>query len=285
LGAGVRVRFYYSATDSTNASNALNSWVSANPGSTALWQWIKYEGDAATMVANQNTVSFNGTYNLVGPDTSGVENGVSFAEFRNITSFSTFGGLAYANTTNTPLPVNLHDFTATLRDQCASVRLDWSTDQEQNSKDFTVQRSRDGSSWTDIGAVAAAGNSSVRRNYGYTDVLADREGVYFYRLGLNDLDGTRKYSKMLSVRPDCGGSGEYLVYPNPVKDHLTVEMPLTGGGKVLKVYSGVGQCLLTLAFKPGQVQTIPAGGWSKGIYLVVITENGKVVKSEKVMKE
>jgi hypothetical protein len=285
LGAGVRVRFYYNTTDSTNASNALNGWIGANPGSVKQWEWVKYEGDAATMAGTQTSGGFSGTYTQLKPDTSGVENSIPFVEFWNITSFSTFGGLAFANTTNTPLPIALGDLTATLLEQCAAVRLDWSTYQEQNSRDFTIQRSTDGESWTAIATVAAAGNSNVRRNYRYTDATVGGRGTYFYRLRLNDIDGSSKYSAIVSVRADCPGSNGYLIYPNPVKDLLTIQAPSTGGPKVVAVYNAIGQCIAKSTLTPGNVRTVPTAGWSKGLYMVIIKENGKVVRTEKLMKQ
>jgi len=285
LSTGVRVRFYYSPTDSTNTSNALNTWISANPGATAQWQWVKFEGDAAAMAGNQTAGGFTGTYTKLTPDSSGVETGISFVEFRNITSFSTFGAVAFANTTNSPLPITLHAFTATLQDQCAAVKLDWSTDLEQNSKDFTIQRSTDGNSWNDIGIVPAAGNSSVRKNYSYTDNAIGSQATYFYRLRLNDLDGTSKYSQVVSVKPYCNNSYSYLVYPNPVKDHITVQAPPTGGRKIVAVYNNIGQCLVQFTLDPGSVRTIRVAGWSKGLYPVIIKENGRVVRTEKIMKQ
>jgi hypothetical protein len=285
LGAGVRVRFYYSSSDSANASNALNSWVSANPGAAKQWQWVKYEGDAASMAAAQTVNGFTGAYTKLTPDSSGVENGVSFVEFWNIASFSTFGAVAFANTTNSPLPITLHDLTVTVQEHCAGVRLDWTTDLEQNSRDFTVQRSIDGNSWNDIATIAAAGNSSVRKNYSYTDEAIGSHGTYFYRLRLSDLDGPSKYSRIVSVRIDCNNSGGYLIYPNPVKDLITIQTPLAGGATVVTVYNSAGQRMAESTLKPGTVKTIPAAGWNKGLYLVIIRENGKVMRTEKLMKQ
>ncbi|HEY6900080.1 MAG TPA: T9SS type A sorting domain-containing protein, partial [Puia sp.] len=284
-GAGVRVRFYYSPADSTNTSNALNSWITANPGATKQWQWVKYEGDAAAMAAAQAVNGFTGTYTSLTPDTSGVENGVSFVEFRNITSFSTFGAVAFANTTNSPLPITLHDFTAILQEHCAAVRLDWTTDMEQNSKDFNIQRSTDAASWSDIGTVAATGNSSVRKNYSYTDAAIGSQATYFYRLRLSDLDGTSKYSRIVSVRTDCDNSDGYLVYPNPVKDMITIQVPPSGRPKLVTIFNSIGQRMVTLTLKPGAIQTIPANGWNKGLYMVIITDNGHVMRSEKLIKQ
>jgi alpha-tubulin suppressor-like RCC1 family protein len=286
LGAGVRVRFYYSAADSTNTSNALDSWISAHSGAVKQWQWVKYEGDAAAMAAGQSANGFSGTFVKLTPDSSGVENSVSFVEFRNITSFSTFGAVAFANTTNAPLPVTLHDLTVTLQQHCSGVKLDWTTGMEQNSKDFTIQRSTDGKGWNSIGVVLAAGNSGVQKNYSYTDNSIGGQAIYFYRLQLTDRDGLSKYSRIVSVRSDCSKSDGYLVYPNPVKHFITIQSPAGNGRKVIAVYNDIGVCMVRLTLTSGTTQTtIPAHGWSKGLYMVIIKENDKVMRTEKLIKQ
>jgi hypothetical protein len=66
--------------------------------------------------------------------------------------------------------------------------IQWATAQEQNSRDFTVERSTDGSLYADIGTVAAAGNSNVPQTYSYTD-NSPLAGNNYYRLKQSDLDG------------------------------------------------------------------------------------------------
>ncbi len=283
ISTGVRARFYYSVADSANASNALNSWVSAHPGALKQWQWVKYEGDAAAMAASQTANGFGGTYTRLTPDSSGVENGIAFVEFWNINSFSTFGAVAFANAFNATLPITLNNFTARLQDGCSGVQLNWTTSTEQNSKDFTVQCSNDGHSWSTIGSVTAAGNSSVTQRYSYTDASVNG-GIYFYRLLLNDIDGRQKISKQVSVRLDCA-TGKFFIYPNPVLDVMTVQAPAGGGQKLLTVYMATGQRVEQSTIQPNAVKTISTQAWKAGLYQVMITENGNQVYTQKVIKQ
>lgn len=284
IGTGVRVRFYYSAADSTAASNALDTWISSHPGSIKQWQWIKYEGDAAAMAANQVADGFGSTYARLLPDSSGMENGVRFVEFWNITDFSTFGAVAFANTGNVALPITLGSFDARLMDNCSGVKLNWATVREQNSRDFTIQRSVDGSAWTDIATINAAGNSGLQQAYSYTDNGIKREHTYFYRLRLNDIDGSYKNSRIVTVKLDCG-AGKFIIYPNPVNSFVTVQTPAGGAQKVLSVYNNTGQRIEQTNVSPGTVKTISTARWSKGFYMIIITEGGKQVHAEKIMKQ
>lgn len=92
-----------------------------------------------------------------------------------------------------PLPITLTGFTATRSG--SNVVLQWQTATEEHTSDFILQRSPDGKTYTDIGTVAAAGNSQALVNYIFTD-LQPLTGNNFYRLKQTDLDGTYNYSSV-----------------------------------------------------------------------------------------
>lgn len=98
--------------------------------------------------------------------------------------------------TSVPLPLTLTRFTAN-RDDDESL-LQWETGMEQNTLDFIVERSSDGQHYSTIGTVDAAGNSTIARNYEFTD-RTPRPNANFYRLKLTDIDGQYTYSPVCVV--------------------------------------------------------------------------------------
>ncbi len=67
------------------------------------------------------------------------------------------------------LPVKLSAFAVKLSSNSANIM--WTTDMETNSNRFEIERSFDGISWIKIADVKSKGNSSVKTDYFYTDVL------------------------------------------------------------------------------------------------------------------
>jgi hypothetical protein len=169
-------------------------------------------------------------------------------------------------------------------DNCSGVKLNWGTVSEQNSRDFTIQRSVDGSAWTNIATIKAAGNSGLQQDYSYTDNGIKQERTYHYRLRLNDIDGAYKNSRIVTVKLDCG-TGKFFIYPNPVNTFVTVQTPAGGAQRVLSAYNNTGQRIVQTRVSPGAVETITTTRWSKGIYMIIITEGGKQVHAEKIMKQ
>lgn len=174
------------------------------------------------------------------------------------------------------LPLTLGDFTA-LR-KTTSVELNWQTLSEINTSHFEIERSEDGIRYTGIGSVSAAGNSSVKKNYRFTD-LQPPAGTAFYRLKMTDIDQAYQYSRVVAVR----GSNSPVridVFPNPATDILQVQIPSDQSGKIrLSIANAAGQVLWQndMQLSKGTNSTsIELLRFPPGPYLLVVDdENGK----------
>lgn len=157
------------------------------------------------------------------------------------------------------LPVTWSGFSATQQNN--NVLLKWSTSSEQNTKDYRVQRSVDGSNWSDIATVAAAGNSTTEQQYSFIDENPASGGTY-YRLVQEDLDGNFRYSKIIST-----GAGEMhakvTVYPNPVSNGLlTIRL---SEASIVKVYNSIGMQVMQQSFSAG-THPLAVAALSRGVY-------------------
>ncbi|GAB3315038.1 hypothetical protein GCM10027299_03920 [Larkinella ripae] len=93
------------------------------------------------------------------------------------------------------------------------VQLSWETTFERNADYFTIEHSLDLNNFRPIGRVRAAGDATQRQLYAFADDQAHRTTNY-YRLLQVDKDGSKRYSKIISVRHDVYLRG-LAVYPNP----------------------------------------------------------------------
>lgn len=119
------------------------------------------------------------------------------------------------------LPLKLGELSA-LKKQ-GGVQLNWVTISEQNTSHFEIEKSTDGTHWSNIGRVNAAGNSSDRVMYNYLDA-APGTGTVFYRLKMVDKDGAFTYSRVVAVKSDVSMLTVSL-FPNPATDVLQVQVP------------------------------------------------------------
>lgn len=126
-----------------------------------------------------------------------------------VNSFSPF--TLASETAFNPLPVTLIDFSGRPLD--GKVLLNWLASDEKNVARYLVERSADGVGFKPIGTVKALGNSSLL-SYQHTDA-APIKGVGYYRLRIEDLDGSHAYSRIISVTTGGQAATAVVLYPNP----------------------------------------------------------------------
>jgi hypothetical protein len=119
-----------------------------------------------------------------------------------------------------PLPVELLSFTADCSENL--VTLNWSTGSENNNNFFTVESSRDGINWNNIGHVIAAGNSSSTTNYSLVD-LTQYFGISYYRLKQTDFDGAIRIFSPISIEKCFYSETDLTIFPNPVKSTFKID--------------------------------------------------------------
>lgn len=112
----------------------------------------------------------------------------------------------------TALPVELTYFqTQAVDNQKVNVR--WETATEINSSYFILERSRDAVNYKAIANIEAAGSSSIKKTYSFTDESA-LFGTNYYRLSQIDRDGTEQVFRPQAVVIDDAYVA-FGVFPNP----------------------------------------------------------------------
>lgn len=155
------------------------------------------------------------------------------------------------------LPVTLASFGAATEGKVTN--LNWTTTEETGSREFEIQRSTDGKSWSAIGTVGAKGTTKQTNHYYFTD-SSPRGGQNLYRLKMIDLDGTFAFSSIKAVK-----FGMTLnVYPNPAADELHVSTASSPASLKISIYKHSGQLVKEVVGK----SVIDVSMLPKGIYLV-----------------
>lgn len=157
--------------------------------------------------------------------------------------------------------------------------LNWQTETEVNTDHFIVERSIDGSNFTEIGNVPARGlTNSLYNYYQLTDPLLNAQNVsrFYYRLKIVDKDGAYKYSKLVITNRPAGDKVKVLVYPNPVLRSTTLQIVKpNNNNSLIEIFNSMGQRVygkrLTTALYNVSVD-IPSN-WSAGVYMVRISDN------------
>ncbi len=117
--------------------------------------------------------------------------------------------------TITVLPVNFTNVKA--YEKGNAIQVEWNLGNEQSVKQYEVEKSIDGRSFTQAGIQAVRTISSAS-NYQFVDATPNT-GNNYYRIKAIENGGLYKYSQVVNVKTGKSNS-DIRVYPNPVKGKL-----------------------------------------------------------------
>lgn len=165
------------------------------------------------------------------------------------------------------LPVKFIGFTLSLKNN--SVDVQWATSEEYNAAYYEVERSVDGTSWTRIATLAAAGTSAQAHHYSFTDTYA-AASLRHYRIRQVDKDGRAQYTPIRSIRSEdaaigiSASSGRVLLqFPREAKGMTVVRFVSTNGqviseqtlnnasGQVILTARHTGTCIISISGNSG----------------------------------
>jgi hypothetical protein len=205
----------------------------------------------------------------------------STANYVELQNLNSFGQITLADD-GAGLPVEFILFTVECRN--SETLVSWATASEQNSSHFEVQSSANGTTWTTIATVTAAGNSNSEKRYSWTD--QNPQGK-FYRIKEVDLDGKFQYS--ITGVADCGGGNLFKVWPNPVQEQLYVSIKADRrGSAAIHVYNSKGQLVKkqNSGLLPGNNQlAVDMNNLATGLYHVEVIWNDGMRKAITVSKK
>lgn len=170
------------------------------------------------------------------------------------------------------LPVTLTNFDVNL-DANKNAVVTWTTESEQGSIRFDVLRSNDGTNFSTIGSVDAAGISTKSIDYSFTDHNPGAKS--YYKLNVVKNDGI-KSSNIVSITG--GRVAGFSINPNPASNDITI----TGLSdiKTVSIYDASGRLVQTATNSHISVRNL-----SQGIYFVtVVTKDGNKVNSKFIKK-
>jgi hypothetical protein len=190
-------------------------------------------GNLAVLIRHDGGAGSNRTVNALGTSTAGYNTLYKACWLAGYTSVGgsqgNFGILQF--TYSTPLSVNLTRFEAIRSNN--DVKLMWSTSSEKNSERFVIEKSLDGSSYQSIHHNSVAGNSETGSNYEYTDIEAlAKSNVLYYRLKIEEKDGSSKYSKVLKLNKAGVQAGNLAMAPSLVQSVSNISFALSGPASV-----------------------------------------------------
>lgn len=179
-----------------------------------------------------------------------------------------------------PLPVAWGAVSALAKGK--QVNVSWSTLQETNTAYFDVEVSINGRDFRSAGSVAAAGTSTVARNYQFVHTTPDLGKVNFYRIRQIDLNGRSTISEVRQVKFNKGLVAVVTTAPNPVKNILQVS--IQADNVRLDLTDNSGKILSRMNLQPGN-HSVDMSPYAAGVYHLIVSQNGLRLESQRIVKQ
>ena len=281
----VNVRFFYTLAEKAAIVNAAAGFG----GTVEPFIWFKTNSGIAFSPTNSAIVQPSGILTAtqltdVNAAAALTINGVLYAQFNGLTTFSGGTGATGVGTSSTPLPMTLVSFSG--QKTTNVVQLTWETASEQNVAQFEIEKSNDGRTFSLMASATAKNRSNTNEQY---DVLDTRptNGLNYYRLRTIDKDGAAAYSAVVSVV--FGKSFSVNVYPNPVRQELSLALDSQETQETtISIFDLQGKMVMSRNVSVGEftpTQTLDMSHLAQGLYTIRIeNENREILDLKKFIK-
>jgi len=185
---------------------SLTGLIVAHFDHTSAKKWENMNG-------NGNVIHRNSSNNIITDLTTVPTSGSVTLESVNDFSPFTFGD--EDNQSLTPLNIISFKGKANPSNQ---VDLEWTIEQNENTKQFEILRSKNGINWENLEIINGINNGQAINHYKFTDI--NPFDINFYKLKTINNDGTFTYSQIVNVNINPIETPS-RVYPNPSNGSFT----------------------------------------------------------------
>lgn len=224
-------------------------------------------GTAVSIPANQSSLDES-----IVVDITDVSIGVHRLYIRAKDSRGRWSILAYHEFEKETAPLAVKILTFIGKEEGSFNHLNWTIADQSDIEKFTIQRSVDGKTWTEIGKVEAESNDE---NYNFNWIDKSPLPSSFYRLKIYEKSEKTNLSPTISIYRQL--PNDIIAFPNPFTNHTALKVDAdTDSDMVVSVLEISGEVVNVqeIAAKAGQHEyDLGIENLNSGIYLVRIQSN------------
>ncbi len=158
---------------------------------------------------------------------------------------------------------------ASLSEKDNNVLVGWKSEHNQLIDYFEVQRNENGGEFKTIGFVMSSDNPSTEK-YEFKDKITIRDIESTYRIKVINRDKIITYSDVKKIRLSSEQSVTVKVFPNPSSESLRINLPVSNGVFVCRMYSAEGRMVqvsnVSAANPTVNIKTLQAGSYFMELY-------------------
>ncbi len=270
---------YVISYPSNGIQNGAPDALALADGSNALVEFLSYEGTFAATNGPANGItstSIVASEDGTGSSTGSIQKNSTTGLWSTNPSSNSFGAL-----NNLLLPLQLSSFEAIHKQN--NITLSWVISSSTDIVNYEVEKSTDGISFTKISTVPSQQTNIYSFvDYDYTT------GTFYYRLKINETNGSFYYSLVQKVKITGKGLFVNNIYPTPTKNNLTLDINSSSTSiTTIEVLDLNGKIVLSSSFKAiigSNVKTFNTAQLKAGMYMVRVKNDTDMI-TEKIIKQ
>lgn len=213
-------------------------------------------------------------------------------KFSNTDRYNSLYFKTSSNSINKVLSVRYSSFEAYSLDN-TTANITWITESETNNDHFEIERSFDQRDFKTIALIfGAEGNVSTTSKYSFRDNAKglSRHAVVYYRLKQIDFDGKVTCSVVKMVRFGTDMKTFVKIFPNPYLEKVNVNFDSEENGKAeVRMINTKAQIVAanqsSIVKGYNKLQLTELSAQPSGLYIVDLLLNGKVISTQKIIKQ
>jgi hypothetical protein len=174
---------------------------------------------------------------------------------------------------NCVLPIELISFKG--KATYNAVLLEWTTASEQNNDSFRIEHSENGKDFFSIGFMPGKGNAMEKNQYKFFHG-SPVSGQNYYRLKQTDIDGSYRFSEIITAGFKNQKELFFSIYPTAAEDTITVETSeVENDDGIYFIYAKNGELIKKLELK-NLINPIDISQFSSGQYYIQKGKSGAI---------
>ena len=165
-----------------------------------------------------------------------------------------------------------------------TVLVKWTTISEHNNEYFTIEHSKDGIHFTNIGKISSLGYTANGFSYHFID---NKPGIgkNFYRIRMVDIVMKSTYSEIKIVQVKDNAQQMLSIFPNPAVNSISLKLNTRENEELkVEIYNATGNKELTkTCIMQHQKTELNIGHLKTGIYSIIATTSIGIQYNSKLM--
>jgi hypothetical protein len=127
----------------------------------------------------------------------------------------------------------------------AQVLLNWEVTDEEDLTNYIIERSYNGYEYTTVGIVGNNPDNGTTDRYSFSDALAGKEAMIYYRIKAQDAHGQKFYSKVITIQTVLNKEDLLDLSPVPAKRYTMIKWSATTNSKLtVTMFDATGRFVL-----------------------------------------